>query len=426
MKFKWTYNLFPMIKSTFIILISLFIFSSTGTAQIDSVSNKREYSFIIRDSPPALFTMRQTNVNYLSLYRLYSNTINEYIENDIINNLVQIISTAFLFMPITHEEGHRSILTANNIGAISKPFFNSKGAAYVTGVSNSTLIDMRDNYLPEYIRLHTTGLESDYMLTHRVETMLAFNQEVYKNLQWEYIFRKLAIIQYMASGLFKYNPDLEEESNELERDIVGHDIYGAARHLYRPTMEFYRYTKYSDLGNDEIKYIKRVGFRSFLNLLNPAVLGKTGFQLNPNLKLLAGLGYSLSPFGDYTDENIWIKIEKCNLNIYFRQFQNHTKWFPGFGVGLTDFPIHKKVIGSVNTHFWSQPENFDFFTSSSFTGGSIDATLQYLFFSNNMANRIKAISFDIGTSYKTKGFLPEETLLGEHFGFRVGASVWVN
>lgn len=416
----------PMIKSYFVIIVSLVIFTISVTAQIDPPSKNLEYSFIIRDSPPALFTMKQTNVNYLSLYRLYSSTINEYIENDKINNLVQIISTAFLFMPITHEEGHRSILTANNLGAISKPFFNIKGAAYVTGVSNSVLIDLRNNHLPDYIRLHTAGLESDYMLTHRIETMLAFDQESYKTLKWEYIFRKLAVIQYMASGLFKYDPKLEEESNELERDIVGHDVYGAVRHLYRPTMEFYRYTRYSDLEKNEIKYVKRIGYRSFLNLLNPAIIGRNGFHIKPDIKLLAGMGYSLAPFGDYIDENIWLKIKEYNLNFYFRQFQNHANWFPGFGVSLTDFPVHKKVVGSVNAHFWSQPENFNFFTSSSFTGGAIDATLQYLFFSKNREKRIKAISIDIGAGYKTKGFLPEETILDEHFVISLGTSVWLN
>ncbi len=230
----------------------------------------------------------------------------------------------------------------------------------------------------------------------------------------------------MASRLFKYDPKLEEESKELKRDIVGHDVYGAAQHLYHPTMEFYRYTKYSELESQEIKYIKRIGYRSFLNMLNPAIIGKSGLQIKSNIKMLAGMGYSLAPFDDYIDENIWLKINENNLSIHFRQFQNHARWFPGLGVTLSDFPIHTKVLASVNTHFWKQPEKFDIFTSSSFTGCAIDATFQYKFYSKNMKKKINAISVDLGASYKTKGFLPEELMQDEHFGISLGTSVWLN
>ena len=54
-------------------------------------------------------------------------------------------------MPLTHEEGHRSILTVNYVGSISQPFFNESGAAYVNGVTDQTLMDLRDNDLPTYI-----------------------------------------------------------------------------------------------------------------------------------------------------------------------------------------------------------------------------------------------------------------------------------
>ena len=413
------------IKTKTLFGLSLVIISFSLSAQ-NNLTNSNKYDFIIRDSPPSLFTMRQSNTNYLSAYRLYSRTLDEFIENERLNNLVQLVSVALLFIPITHEEGHRSVLTTNELGGISKPFFNSKGAAYVTGVTDFTLITLRDGSLPEYVRLHTAGIESDYMLTNRVETMLAFNQEKFKIVKWEYLFRKLAIVQYMVSGLLKLDPKIKEEDNEWERDIVGHDIYGAARHLFRPSMEFYRYTNYNNLETDEINLVKRIGYRSFLNLLNPLMLGKDGFQIKPNIKILAGLGYSLTPFGDHIDEKIWLKINQYNIGFYLRQFQNHKRWFHGFGVSLTDFTLHNKVIGSVNTHFWIQPENFDFCTSSSFTGGAIDATIQYLFFSKNSKLGINAISIDLGVGYKSKGFLPEESMLDEHFGIRLGTSIWLN
>lgn len=39
--------------------------------------------------------------------------------------------------------------------------------------------------------------------------------------------------------------------NELERDIVGHDIWGMIRHIHRPNMEFHRYTTWNELTDEE-------------------------------------------------------------------------------------------------------------------------------------------------------------------------------
>jgi len=35
-----------------------------------------------------------------------------------------------------------------------------------------------------------------------------------------------------------------------------------------------------------------------------------------------GLGYMMSPFGDFIDENIWLKSGLFNFLFYARQFQN--------------------------------------------------------------------------------------------------------
>jgi hypothetical protein len=180
-------------------------------------------------------------------------------------------------MPLTHEEGHRSILTYKNIGSISRPYFNSKGAAYVQGVTDNSLIELRDNDLPNYIRLHTAGLESDYMLAHKIESHMVFSPHNQKLLYIEYLMRKLSLLQYYLTGLFKYDFDLVEETDELKRDIVGHDVYGAVKHIHRPNAEFSRYIKYGDLTNEEKSMIKRIGWRSLFNLASPFLFFKNGF-----------------------------------------------------------------------------------------------------------------------------------------------------
>ncbi|NOU16317.1 MAG: hypothetical protein HOO91_01990 [Bacteroidales bacterium] len=410
-------------KNTLIFALMFFSFYNVF-AQNDSLKKKTYYSFIIQDSPSQLFTMRQFNQNYLSGYRLFTRGLYSVSKNDKVSDLLQIGLETLFLMPLSHEEGHRSILTANNIGSISQPFFNKYGAAYVKGVTDQTLQNLRDNNLPTYIRLHTAGLESDYMLTKRMETIGSFGQDKFKYYKWEYCFRKLAILQYYVLGLFKYEINLKEETNELNRDIVGFDTYGAVKHLHRPTMAFYRYTQYKDLTADEKKYVTKVGYRSLLNLLNPLLIGKGNFRLTENSSFNIGMGYTMSPFGDFIDENVWFKHKSINVGVYIRQFQNKENWFNGFGVSLNDYKPFEKLSASLYGHFWQQPTNLDFNTSDSFTGGAVDMDLRY-FFLNKHNTSFNGFSIDLGIIYKTKGFLPEEVYLKEYFGVRIGASIYL-
>jgi len=390
--------------------------------QKDTLREFTDYSFIIQDSPSQLFTMRQVNQSYLSGYRLFAKGLYSASKNEKIADFLQIGLQSLFFLPLTHEEGHRSILTVNNIGSVSQPYFNKYGAAYVKGVTDQTLQDLRDNDLPTYIRLHSGGLESDYMLTKRMETIGSFEKDDFKYYKWEYWFRKLGILQYYVTGLFGFEIDLEEEENELERDIVGYDTYGAARHLFRPDMDFYRYTKYEDLTNEEKKYVHRMGYRSLLNLLNPLMIGKGNFKAGENLSYNIGMGDTMAPFGDFIDENVWIKYKNFNIHGYARQFQNLNNWFHGFGVSLIDFQLHKRFYTNISGHFWNQPKDYDFNTSESFSGGAIDTDLRYFFF-NNRGTWLKGFSFDLGMIYKTEGFLPEELYFEEHFGLRIGTTI---
>ena len=59
---------------------------------------------------------------------------------------------------------------------------NKYGAAYVKGVTDQTLQNIRDDDLPTFIRLHTGGLESDYMLTKRVEALGSFEQDDFRTI----------------------------------------------------------------------------------------------------------------------------------------------------------------------------------------------------------------------------------------------------
>ena len=379
-------------------------------------------SFILVDKPARLHTMRQFSQNYFGTYLLVANSAYETFKFLPATYFLLGVSS-ILGMPLTHEEGHRSVLTYKNIGSISRPYFNSMGAAYVQGVTNNTLIELRDNDLPNYIRLHTAGLESDYMLAHKMESHMAFSSHNQKLLYIEYLTRKLSLLQYYLTGLFKYDFDLVEETDELKRDIVGHDVYGAVKHIHRPNEEFIRYNQYIDLTKEEKSMIKRIGWRSLFNLASPFLFFKNGFSISPNIKYNLSLGYTMSPFGDFIDQNIWLNANGQDYSVYFRQHQNKETWFPAAGASIYDLPLGKRFRADANIHIWNQPKELSFTETNGFWGGAFDVSLRYLI-TPNFGERLKRISFDIGLLGKTKGFMPEEMEMDRSIGGRFGMSLY--
>src|SRR5512137_998509 len=144
------------------------------------------YPFLIVDSPAGQFTMRMVDQDYLSGYRLFATVTNDHLK-PALAYVVQGTACLLLFKTMTHEEGHRAILRGEHIDSGTRPFLLEKRAGYVDGVTDQTLKDMRDEKFPTFVRLHTAGFESDYMLATREETLFAFEEETYKNLMVEYL-----------------------------------------------------------------------------------------------------------------------------------------------------------------------------------------------------------------------------------------------
>lgn len=179
----------------------------------DPGKGEKIYPFILRDSPPRLFTMRQFDEDYLSSYRLFSDLLNSNLK-PVVSYAIEGAAILLFFHDLTHEEAHRAILVGEDIGAVSHPFYFSERGGYVVGVTDATLQNLRDTKFPTFIRLHTAGFESDYMLATREETLLSLGGESYKNLAVEYLLREAGIIRYFTEGIFKYDSLVSEEANE--------------------------------------------------------------------------------------------------------------------------------------------------------------------------------------------------------------------
>ncbi len=396
-------------------LLFLILFINLGTAQT------KLYRIDITDGSNKLFTMNQFNSLVLNGYRYGYGKI-DYKEltkkESTIVNISQLFLSGLILMPFTHEEGHRSILTELNIGSISSPFIDSKGVAKVIGVTDETLQNLRDTQLPTYIRLHNGGLESDYDYLKKEDALFNFNEENYNVLYNDYFIRQISVSVYYLSSFFHSKTGLKEsETPEIERDIVGHDIFGMIRHLHRPTMDFYRYTEWNDLTSEEKSYGKRIGFLSLLNYCNPNLWKKNTYRLSDNINGNFSLNYSLAPFGDFTEQNAYLNINnKWKINPFLREYFNKSHTFWSTGINVHNFVLNKNILINGSLEVWQQPKDLSFNTSYSEVGFGLKTELAYNIFKVNKNNMF----FNMGVSYKTKGFVPAQPSLDEDFRLNFG------
>jgi hypothetical protein len=398
-----------MKKVAVLLLLGLTAVPLAGQDVPAAAATSKGYPFLLRDDPARLFTMRQIDQNYLSGYRLFADLVDRNV-SPVVGYIIQGLFDYGFFKTLTHEEAHRSILVGEDIGAVSHVFPFEKRTGYVCGVTDATLENLRDTKFPAFIRLHTAGFESDYMLATREEGLMSFGDESPRNLLVEYLLRKAALVGYFTEGLFHRDTDGPEEANELERDIVGNDLYGAIRHLFRPTMPYARYTRL-------------VEWRTFLNLANPNLVGVTGFRLSEDLRVNVGLGHCMGPFGDFIDEKVWLAYRRTiKVSAYLREFENFDRWFLGAGIGVQDLSLTGRLAMSATAHYWRQPLNLGFTERSGRAGGAVDLSGRFKF-PLRPGGRVDDLSLDLGLIYKSAGFLPEELALDRHFGLRCGLTL---
>ncbi len=394
-----------------------------------SYAQTKYYNFNAYEGENYIFTMNQSNDLSLNSQRFIGSLLvddNSLKWKKIGYHTVQALFDLYVGQALTHEEGHRSVLSELGIHSIDEPFPDKQGVSKVTGVSDATLKNLRDTDLPNYIRLHNGGLESDYGYLKKLDADFNFNEESYNVMYWDYVIRKVGVGQYFFSLLSPGNFGIKEQDTpELKRDIVGHDIYGMIRHLHRPTMEFYRYTEWDNLTAEEKAYGKRMGMMSLLNILNPNIFRIDGFNLANDIKANFSVNYSLAPFGDFTEQNAYLTIkDKYKINPYFRQYFNKSYTFLAGGINLHNYAFNDdKFLLNSSFDFWQQPKNQEFRSNIAEFGLGLKSELGIRFSSWNSG--AKSAYFNIGASYKMNGFIPEAPSLREDFRIHLGLIVSV-
>jgi hypothetical protein len=410
-----------MKNALFFILFAVFSFPCHLYAQQDQ---DLEYSFLLFDAPTTLYTMRQSNENYLSAYRYAVRKINQTV-SPFYSILIQSTLHMYFLSHLTHNAARQNILAGEGVGSTSVPhFINEKLWPYIGGVKDADLQRLRDTRLPTYIRLHLGALESDYALSVRTNSLLSWNREEVNVVRLEYMMRRWTTFVYYFGELVNSEGDNAEEADELDRDITGDEVRGAIRHLHRPEMDFHRYTAASDLTKEEKQFAKRVGRRSLINLLDPTFWFQNGFRTKSGNKVNFMLAYNMAPFGDFIDQHFWLMTRTLNAHFYLREYENHSTWFPAAGVTFANVQPFSWIMFDASLHGWQQPQNLDFNTTNRRYGGAVDVTLKF-FDKTFIKDRNIYLSLNLGITAKTQGYLLEEVALGNHVGGRLGLSIWL-
>ena len=385
-----------------------------------SFSQTKYYNFPLIEGTK-MVSMKNANTFVLSSNGLLANSIFSD-KNKTIYNYTSLFITSLLLQPITHEEGHRSVLTELNIGAISQPIFDKNMVAKVTGVTDTTLKNLRDTNLPSYIRLHTAGLESDFTYLNSLNSKLSFEEEEYKYIKGDILARNLGVSFYYLTSFINRKFSLDEyKSPELERDIVGHDLWGMIRRINRPDMEFHRYTTWDELTSKEKKMANRVALFSLVNFLNPNLMGIRNYTLKNGNKIGFNIGYSLAPFGEYFQQNVYYYIPAKNLklNPYLMEYFNNEKVFVAGGIKLVNYELSPKILLNSSLDVWTQPENLSYISSKGKLGAGVQINGAYKILDINNEKK-KSFFVNLGFSAKSKGFIPEAPSLKEDFRVNMG------
>jgi hypothetical protein len=426
------------IRTIIILLVVLNRGMAFGNEAVkDSSITFREYSFTVFPGTLSLFTMEQMDEDYLSTSRLLNRSIETVIDGKNIwkipiASLINFTWPLFT-MAITHEEGHRSILTNQGIGAISCPFYSAQGTAGVYGVTDSTLKGLRSRDLSSFIRMYTAGMESDYMMARRSEQLAAFNMDTVSVLYPDFLMRVAMTAGYEELAVFYQGSEeglkfcdlfvqnLSEENNELERDIVGMDTFGAVHWMFYPNAEYKRYVQWSDLTSEEKRFLwDRMWRKSYCNFLSPFLFMKPYFRLSDEMTITGSAGYCLAPFGDFIDENVYFTYRKFHISFYAREYENYDTWFPAFGVSLCDYKPLDWLSFTVSGHFWMEPENLGFYATTGVPGGAVKIKASIFV---PFTTTVRAVSIDMSILYKTAGYLPEVESHKQLFRVTCGTTV---
>jgi hypothetical protein len=266
-----------------------------------------------------------------------------------------------------HEEGHRAAMFAS--GVPSRQVFNNLfyradeqcDSGSVCGMTDEQIGAVKTRSSAEWVRVQEAGMETELEQIRRVEKdVLFYGQPGYQQIPFYFLY-VTSVIGYRAAcaqpGGITEESAMEESETITNRDFTGPDCTGAANDLFRPDEPYEargphpkggvrRIRTYDELTPEEQRYLRTMRNLSFLNLLDPNLIGLTGLNVELGgapTRVNAALGHHLTSFGDAFFVSLFARRNQSRLYGELMLFRNQTGHFPGLRVELVRQPFHAVV-----------------------------------------------------------------------------------
>lgn len=333
-----------------------------------------------------------------------------------------------------HEEWHRAVMGRRGISSYNDiyKFEIFEELIAVSKVKDEDLSRLKRDHPREMVRLHTAGIEAQYEMNFLLEKdRFFYNSDAFEDfVLW---LNYLNSILYIDTCTDKEADELTDEMMEEEgrsiskRDFTGLDFTAYVYDLFRPEEAYEergthpsgtgikRYIKYSDLTGAEKDFLKCQRNLSLLNLVNPFLFNKRGFNgSNPfsgnRFKWNATLRHHLTPFGYMIAANVFLKDDHRNALVSLVAYRNKYRTWPGLSFELLrrpEFFFSQKVNLSLFAGIWLQPEEQAFRTEKAEPGGIVAFRVS--------KPVTKHMELYIELEGKTKGWVAGNTYLDENF-----------
>lgn len=303
-----------------------------------------------------------------------------------------------------HEEGHCACLTVNRIphedDIYRTPFAEMVSVSHV---KDEDLAWLKNTRPADFTRLCEAGGENEIAAVLAMQKNNFFNRRCSAYDRFDWWLRSLGLIYYVnlcataeldaltQAGLRAEGPDPDE------RDIVGGDYSAWVYDLFNPDLAYEsgahgrphptgvgvsRYIQFSDLTDEQVRYLQLQQWLLALNFLSPQFWGFDRFQTrNPfaarTLTWNAGLVHQLTSFGSSTDVNLFLQQDEANIFIAYHNYCNRDAYFPGLTAELIRCPVEfngRPAYLSAGVSAWLQPQNQRFDSKSAAPGAQ--ATLE--------------------------------------------------
>lgn len=359
-----------------------------------------------------------TSVNQLTNY-----TIQNKIGNLFISLTLSTATNYFFIAPLEDIAVEQQLLSGKGIKMRYDPFaFNSLGRSYHYGASVSQIDRFKTENYTDFMRLHTVRGEYRYVKARIQEEEIVRTDTRNRNNLQDYLKYHSSDLLYNRMATIEWNPlkDITfKKRSDSDMPLITDLNKSWVKYLFEQDASFSKHINRQSLSDEQQRYLRRSWRLSWLNLVSLPLFGISRITISRDWQGSFSLAYLRTPFGDRTEQNIWLSYKNQLHGLFVRQYMNHEKTGWGAGYKLYDVEVKPNLRLTSEINYWLQPENMRFYDHTFKSGFHIGQEIEYSLLYNPYTKQNR-LSLSLGYDFKTHGYMPDNLHIGSHFKVNAG------